>query len=119
MLLMAASIVRAEQPATPRPALPIIALQPLGNLPPRDIAAVHAGIVAVYAVSVRVVPAVALPKAAYYPPRERYRAHLLLDFLEDERSFGFEALKVVGLTAADISTTKGEVRDYDRLIRNR
>jgi len=112
LLLSAAALVQGEEQSTPPPALPIIALQPLGTVPQQDIAAVRAGIVAVYAVEVRVVPAVALPKAAYYPPRERYRAELLLDFLEDERGFGFEALKVVGLTAADISTTKGEVKDY-------
>ncbi|MEO0017209.1 MAG: hypothetical protein RLZZ522_492, partial [Verrucomicrobiota bacterium] len=62
-------------------AKPIIALQPLGEIAAKDIEAARAGILAVYDVEVRVVPTLKLPAAAYYPPRSRYRAEKLLDFL--------------------------------------
>ena len=112
MLGMAAALVQGETQAAAQAARPIIAIESLGNLPQQDVAAVRAGIVAVYAVEVRVVPRLELPKAAFYPPRQRYRAERLLDFLAEPRDFGFEAFKVVGLTAADISTTKGDVADW-------
>lgn len=50
----------------------------------------------------------ALPDAAYYPPRKRYRAEKLLDALE-QQSPGVSQL---GLTSVDISTTKGKYRDW-------
>ena len=93
-------------------AKPIIALQPLGEIAAKDIEAARAGILAVYEVEVRVVPTLKLPKAAYYPPRSRYRAEKLLDFLAEDHGLEFEPAKIVGLAAVDISTTKGEVDDW-------
>jgi archaemetzincin len=94
------------------PAKPIIVLQPMGDISPKDVAVAEAGILTVYDVAVRVLPKLALPKAAYYPPRERYRAEKLLDFLGEDHGLDFEPAKIVGLTAVDISTTKGEVEDW-------
>jgi archaemetzincin len=48
--------------------------------------------------------AVPLPKEAYYAPRKRYRAEKLLDTLE--KIIPTDGLRILGLTAVDISTTK-------------
>lgn len=62
-------------------------------------------------IQVVVLPPSPLPDSAYYPPRDRYRAEKLLDWLAAKRS-GTAYLKMIGLTARDISTTKGEIDDW-------
>ncbi|WP_374679434.1 hypothetical protein [Hymenobacter sp. J193] len=52
---------------------------------------------------------VALPKQAYYAPRHRYRADLLLRFLVSRHQ---PDTVVIGLTQLDISTTKNGVHDW-------
>jgi len=89
---------------------PVVAIQPLGKVAPARIERVKAGIAALYAVRIEVLPAKPLPEAAYYKPRDRYKADGLLDFLAKETPASFT--KVVGLTERDISTTKGEVADW-------
>lgn len=89
---------------------PVVAIQPLGRVKPEDIARVQTGIRALYAVDVEVLAEKPLPKTAYYPPRERYRAEKLLDSLEQETDKRFT--KVIGLTTRDISTSKGDVEDW-------
>jgi predicted Zn-dependent protease len=50
----------------------------------------------------------ALPAAAYYKPRNRYRANILL---EDIRGYnGYD--KIIGITSRDISTTSKDVYDW-------
>lgn len=93
-------------------AKPIIALQPLGDIPAKEVASAQAGILAVYDVTVRMVPKLALPAAAFYPPRQRYRAEKLLDYLGEDHGMKFKPVKIVGLTAVDISTTKDAVEDW-------
>jgi len=89
---------------------PCVAIQPLGMVKAGDIAWVRAGIEALYAVKVEILPEKPLPTTAFYPPRERYKADKLLDFLSTESPAEFT--KVVGLTAEDISTSKGEIADW-------
>jgi len=93
--------------------LPVVALQPLGEVPPAIIAATKAGAEARLRIRVEVLPTAALPKMAYYPPRERYRAEKLLKWLEENpgREPG-RYLKIIGLTTQDISTTKRDVPDW-------
>jgi archaemetzincin len=50
-----------------------------------------------------------LPKEAYYAPRNRYRAEKLALYLAN---LDTKTTKVVGLTAKDISTTKGQFQDW-------
>lgn len=50
-----------------------------------------------------------LPASAYYRPRNRYRADLLLNFLSKK---GNADTVIVGLTNRDISTTKNEIPDW-------
>lgn len=61
-------------------------------------------------VEVRLSPSLPLPSEAFYAPRKRYRAEKLLDALEAQGPK--EAWKVVGVTHAEISTTKGDIFDW-------
>lgn len=49
-----------------------------------------------------------LPKAAYYPPRNRYKAAALLTYLNTYAGYD----KIIGITTKDISTTKGAIDDW-------
>lgn len=65
---------------------------------------------AFYAMDVRVLPCQDLPKAAFYPARKRYRAEKLLTHLR--QTMPKDGWRILGLTDADISTTKGAVADW-------
>jgi archaemetzincin len=89
----------------------VIYVQPLG--PPMvkaDVALVRHSLEAFYGVTVRVAPRSELPRSAYYAPRRRYRAERLLAHLR--RNKPADADRILGLTSADISTTKGKHRDW-------
>jgi archaemetzincin len=89
----------------------IVYLQPLGpELPDADVEAVQRGLVEFYGLQVRVLSRVPLPKAAWYPSRRRWRAEKLLEFLDTQLPAGGD--RILGLTAADISTTKGDNDDW-------
>ena len=89
----------------------VIAIQPLGQkLPQDDVDMVRAGLTQVFGVKVIVLPRVPLPQGAYFAPRKRYRADKLLAFLRTVKPQN--AFRVLGLTAADISTTKGRFYDW-------
>jgi archaemetzincin len=86
-------------------------LQPLGSeLPAADVELVVRALRAFYGLDVRTLPRIELPAAAYYRPRQRYRADKLLDFLQP--LLPADGVRILGLTAADISTTKGRVYDW-------
>ncbi len=89
----------------------LVYLQPLQPAP--DAAAI-AGVItalrAFYPLEVRVLPVVAMPAAAWYPPRRRWRAERLLDWLAAR--LPADGAKIMGLTTADISTTKDAVQDW-------
>jgi archaemetzincin len=63
-----------------------------------------------YDVTVSVAPSVALPQRAYYRPRGRYRAEILLEVLAELAPAG--AQRVLGLTSVDISTSKPPHEDW-------
>jgi archaemetzincin len=90
---------------------PLVVLQPLGTgLPTTEIDFVVTSMVALYSVRLSVLPPIALPKSAFYPARQRYRAEKLLDTLKAQ--IPAEATKIMGLTQVDISTTKGAHFDW-------
>ncbi|MGC4016322.1 MAG: hypothetical protein QM755_17630 [Luteolibacter sp.] len=89
---------------------PSVAIQPLGKVPAAQIEKVKAGIRALYAVQVEVLPVKPLPTEAYHAPRDRYKADKLLDLLARDTDARFT--KVVGLTTRDISTRKGDIPDW-------
>jgi archaemetzincin len=89
----------------------IVYVQPLGKaMPDPDVEMVVKALRAFYAVEVKQLARVDLPKSAYYPKRARYRAEKLLDFLQPRLpSDGF---RILGLTGVDISTTKDKIDDW-------
>lgn len=52
----------------------------------------------------------ALPVSAFYKPKQRYLADSLLVFLRETNNSLFE--KIIGITAKDISTRKGDVENW-------
>ena len=88
----------------------IVALVPLGKVDPALVKLAVETLEARVACRVRVEPERELPKEAWYAPRKRWRAEKILDAIDREPPEG--AWKVVGLTAAEISTTKGDIVDW-------
>jgi archaemetzincin len=91
-------------------AKPVIAVQYFSDFDNELLDIVHAGIDSVFDAYIVFLPVVSLPESAYYTPRKRYRAEKLLDFLVEQCPD--DCTKIVGLTAKDISTTKGEYDDW-------
>jgi len=88
-----------------------IYIQPLGDaLPEEDVSLVVLALRELYGMDVRLLSRTPLPQAAYYPAGRRYRAERLLDYLAPRLPSDGE--RILGLTAADISTTKGKVYDW-------
>jgi archaemetzincin len=88
----------------------VVSLVPLGEVKQAYLDRVAEELQARMAVRVRVEPARALPPEAYYAPRRRWRAEKLLEHLEANPPEG--AWKVIAVTEAEISTTKGEIQDW-------
>ena len=89
----------------------VVYVQPLGDaLPDADVALVQRALAGLYDADVRLLRRVPLPPAAWYPPRRRWRAERLLDFLRHRLPKNGD--RILGLTGADISTTKGRYPDW-------
>jgi archaemetzincin len=96
--------------SAPALAQPTVYLQPLGAITDADVRAVEGALTAFYPIEVKTLARVELPKEAWYAPRKRWRADRLLEFLAARKPDG--ALRILGLTDADISTTKGKIEDW-------
>lgn len=89
----------------------VVYVQALGKaLPDADVEMVMRALRAFYAVEVKSLGRVELPKSAYYKKRARYRAEKLLDFLKPR--LPSDGKRILGLTGVDISTTKGKIDDW-------
>lgn len=89
----------------------VVYLQPLGaQLPDADVELVQSALTTVYGIEVRRLPRVPLPPSAWYAPRRRWRAEKIIDYLHSR--LPPDGLRVLGLTGADVSTTKGAVEDW-------
>jgi archaemetzincin len=86
-----------------------LVLQPLGNANAL-VEPVASALAAFYDLNVTIATSKALPKRAFYRPRGRYRAEILLDFLAEVAPPGAE--RVLGLTSVDISTSKPPHEDW-------
>lgn len=64
----------------------------------------------IFAGGIEILPGRPLPPEAFYPPRSRYRADKLLEALASSKPIDCE--RVLGLTSADISVTKGPNPDW-------
>lgn len=104
--LLGASLVSAQEAAPKR----VVAIVPLGSVKQEYLDRVAQEIQARLDVEVRFEPERELPKEAFYKPRKRWRAEKLVDALDANPPAG--AWKVVGVTEAEISTTKGDIVDW-------
>lgn len=89
-----------------------VVLVPLGAFPAALLDAVERGLADELQVDVRRLSRNALPKAAYYAPRKRYRADVLLEHLPTLVADMHDTTRVLGLTSVDISTTKPPHHDW-------
>lgn len=88
-----------------------VCIQPLGDvLPDEDVNMVKRALESFFAVELATLPRAELPAKAFYHKRRRWRAEVLLRFLEERRPA--HAHRILGLTAADISTTKPPHEDW-------
>lgn len=85
-------------------------LQPLGDVSTKTTEIVREALATTYGVELRTGPHRELPTDAFYKPRKRYRAEVLLDHLDGWMPADCD--RIVGITHKDISTTKGEVKDW-------
>ena len=106
LLLLSAGAATAQAPGKG-----FLYIQPLGQeLPDEDVALVKESLVRFYSLQVKVLPRLALPAAAFYKPRQRYRADKLLETLV--KRIPSDGYRILGLTGVDISTTKGKIYDW-------
>jgi archaemetzincin len=112
--MMSAALAAMLIAATPVPPAgqgrPRIGLVPLGTVSPALLDVAKKGIEGMYVVDVVVQPPRDIPRSAYYKPRKRYRAEKLLLELQVWPVPG--CIKTVGITGADISTTKDPYPDW-------
>jgi archaemetzincin len=113
MPLTALLVLAALSAASPAAAASrVLYVQPLGDCAGKAQGTdevVHA-LRAFYPMEVRVLGCQELPNAAYYPPRKRYRAERLLQYLNQRMPA--DGWRILGLTASDISTTKDQYQDW-------
>ncbi len=91
-------------------AQPVVAIQPLGTVPPELLQSTAHHIEEMFTVSVVILPSRPLPAEAFYKPRHRYKADKLLDWLDVNTPAQYQ--KIIGITAHDISTTKDKIPDW-------
>lgn len=89
-----------------------VCLQPLGPYEKELLAVAMKEVTDTFGLAVAELPTLPLPEKAFYPPRNRYRAEKLLDFLDAEVAPKSGCAWVVGFTSTDISTTKGWIKDW-------
>lgn len=88
----------------------VVAIQPLGKVSPELLQSTARHIEEMFTVSVVILPVRPLPNEAFYQPRNRYKAAKLLDWLDANTPAQY--LKVIGITAQDISTSKNQFPDW-------
>ncbi len=98
--------------AQPRRGRALVKLVTLGEFPDALVDAIARGLEDELSVAIERLPARPLPRAAYYPPRRRYRADRLLDHLRTMLDGAPPTTRVLGFTSVDISTTKPPYRDW-------
>jgi archaemetzincin len=86
----------------------VIVIQPFNDFTPELTNSVFAKLKEINPNTILRTP-IQLPKKAYYPPRNRYRADSLIKYLGN---FGSADTVIIGLTNKDISTTKGDISDF-------
>jgi archaemetzincin len=108
--LLAVALLGAAVGAAAEAPQQLVAIVPLGPVKQAVLERVAQEIQARVEVQVRIEPQRELPAEAFYKPRKRWRAERLLEALDANPPAG--AWKVVGVTEAEISTTKGDIQDW-------
>lgn len=103
---MHALLLAAVLSATPR----TVVIVPLGKVDKVFVDAATEAVKARVDADIRIDPARELPKAAWYAPRKRWRAEKILDAIDADPPK--DAWKVLVVTSAEISTTKGDIKDW-------
>lgn len=98
---------KKEETIKDREAVTIL-VQPFKDINSGDVAEVVKEIRKLYP-KVKILEPVDLPTKSYYKPRNRYRADSIISFLSKNTRKGFVT---IGLTTKDISTTKGNIKDF-------
>lgn len=106
LLCVAAFEPRPVEAAEPR----LVAVVPFGKVDQTTLKQVATALESGLQVKARIDAERPLPKEAYYAPRKRWRAEKLLDAIDAAPPEG--AWKVVIVTDAEISTTKGDIFDW-------
>ena len=109
--LCALALLLASDAATADPSSSRIYLLPVGPVPALDLGAVEGALTAFYSVEIKRLRGIALPRSAYYRPRNRYRADKLLDHVES-LDLPKDGRTILAVTAAPISITKGKAYDW-------
>ncbi len=92
-----------------------VAIQPIGNVDMVILKQVKGGLENRFCgLKAEIQPEMPLPKHAYYAPRKRYRSLKLLRHLRYHYSTHVKQIyhRIIGITAKDISTTKGKYHDW-------
>lgn len=89
-----------------------VCVQPFEEYDQELLDAAVRGVKYTYTFEVEVLGARPIPSETYYPPRKRYRAERLLSWLNEHIGPESDCQVVVGFTSHDISTTKGEHKDW-------
>jgi archaemetzincin len=92
------------------PGVSCVAIQPFGEVPAEQIESASEALRTLYGFEVRVLEPVDHPPEAWYEPRHRWRAEILLEYLDAHVPSDCD--RILGMTTADISTTKGEHEDW-------
>ncbi|MGX5683934.1 Zn-dependent protease [Chryseobacterium cucumeris] len=110
LLILAYSCSEKKDKAAEKAVKPTITIliQPFKDINDETVAKVAEGIRNVYP-NVKVLDAIEFPENTYYKERNRYRADSIIKFLNKETKEGFVT---IGLTAKDISATRGKIRDF-------
>lgn len=88
----------------------IIVLQPLGNFPGELLSFLQDSIGRFYPAKVVIATGKPISSSFYYLPRNRYRADSIIQWLKKIKPLNTQV--IAGITAYDISVTKGEIKDY-------
>jgi archaemetzincin len=109
-LAAACAEARAADPSGEETYAGTLALQPLGPVDKEAIETAAKSIKTYYQWRVKLLDGQDLPKEAWYKPRKRWRAEIILAWLEPRKPKWAD--KIMALTTKDISTTKGKVKDW-------
>lgn len=90
-----------------KPAVTIL-IQPFKDINQETVVKITEEIKNVYP-NVKVLDAINFPENTYYKERKRYRADSIIKFLNNKTKEGFVT---IGLTAKDISATRGTIKDF-------